>query len=218
MPRERRGILLYHPRMDPPAPSILQRYLLEQPWPVVVVLLLVAGGCLLAMRRRLDPGVRRRWLVASGVAAALAGGVYLLAWAVRTDREALEAATRELVAAAGPVDVDRMDQLILPEAAIIGPDGSLWRRWSESSGALRAGARVAGMDQSPHTLRSLRVGVLPTGEGVSLMDVRTDVPGSLFFKSQWRLTWREGADGHWRMQEARWLKLQGVTPTPTMLP
>ena len=105
------------------------------------------------------------------------------------------------------MDVERLDALMSADAVIAGPDGAVWRRWSESASAGGgAGAVVGGVaiEESPHTIRSLRVGVLPGGEGVSLMDVRTDVPGALFFKTQWRLTWRRDDTGRWRMEEARW--------------
>lgn len=204
--------------MDPPAPSILQRYLLEQPWPLVVVLLLIAVACLLGMLRRRDKTARHRFLIVSSIAAGLAAGVLLLATAVRTDREAIEQTTRELVAAAGPLDPDRLDALIFPDAVFTGPDGSVWRTWDESEPAIRAGSRWVEFKESPHTIRSLRVGVLPSGEGVTLMDVRTDVPGAAFFKTKWRLTWRKDAEGEWRMHEARWLDFFGRQPTPDMLP
>lgn len=188
---------------------MLTRYLLEDPWPAVVVLGCVAFALLVTGMRR----NRGAWHVAAGVAALAAGGVYVLAATVQTDRERVEQRTRELVAATAPLDAPTLRQLIDDQATVTLPGGEPLRLAGVLSDELISAVdRFAVESQS---IRGLHVEAPQPGAATARLDVRTVLGGDVHYpvRTEWLITWRRGDDGRWRVAAVQWLEFQNRPPT-----
>jgi hypothetical protein len=104
-----------------PAPPLLAHSLLESPWPVLAGLLLggAVAAYLLNRRGRLRDGVR----VLIG-AIVLAAAVWVLATSVTTEREALQARTRELVELAVNVRSSELESMLAERISVNSPPGA----------------------------------------------------------------------------------------------
>jgi len=188
-----------------PAPSLVDRYLLENPWPLSTILALGAIAAFVTMRHRVP--VRR---VAAAATALLfaAAGVLLLAASVETPRESLRGATRALVNAAASADAARVAGLLAPDATLfpsgggspLGRDAILARvrddlggRWKLREWAVLE-TQAAATGDSGRTQVKVRV----TPEAFGFPNI-----------SWWRLAWSRDATGAWRA-----ISIEPVSVTP----
>lgn len=187
-------------------PPLLMHLLFESPWPVVGVLVVVALGLGIAGSRRANG----RLQLAGLVTLVLAGGVWLLAWVVTTDREAVLGQTRRLVQATAPLDLAAVRSLVDAEAVVTGPGGGVWYDWSDAQRLL-----VRTLERWPvqeQTIRGL-AGEVEGDTARTAIDLRTTLADAgLPLPSTWLITWRRGPADDWRATEIRWLTLRGTEP------
>jgi len=189
-------------------PPLWQSLLLEQPWPAVIALIAVAAVVHLAARQRTGWA----WRAAAPAVLLLAGGVWLLAHLVPTDREALLARTEALVHATAPLDTGTLDAILAPSVVLSGPRGDPWFDRTDLVDRLEnARGRLSGFE---HAIRGLGAEADDAGRGISVLDLRTRVPasGNLAVASKWTLYWRKDDAGRWRVTEIQWHELLGRDP------
>ncbi len=200
--------------MDLDPPPMFELLLFESPWAAITVLVILSGvfSALSRKRRSKLLGV----LAAVGLIAAC--GVYALAWAVTTDRELLIEQTHRLVAATAPLDQAMLDSLIDPTAIVSGPDGGRWLGYDQINPRLRGAVKRFGIDSQ--RVRQVKAHAQDTGWGESTLTVRTIANGSGIgpVNTGWRLTWRRGQDGIWRVVDIRWVLFNGQTVSRGLLP
>ncbi|MCL4221464.1 MAG: hypothetical protein KJZ65_08835 [Phycisphaerales bacterium] len=194
----------------PPLPStpFFERFLLENPWPAIILLSLLGTALLLLFNARasLKPG-----LIAGGLLLALAGGFYLTSTMVTTPREQIKQATRELVGAAARVNLPELDRLLSDELTV------RVTRLSRSAGKRETMQAVETILGSQHRVREhsiLETQATLDGPRLGRTQVRVRVTsdyGPLL--SWWRVDWELTPDGQWRARRIEALWIPGV-PNP----
>src|SRR5262249_13267256 len=108
------GPLNQGPGVQPLPPSpLLERYLFENPWPLVVILVLAAVAAFALLNQR---GKVKHGAMVAGTLVIAAAGVWLMARAVVTTRESLRKQTYRLIDAVIRVDAARAGQILEPDA------------------------------------------------------------------------------------------------------
>jgi hypothetical protein len=194
-----------------PGPPVLQHYVLESPSLLVAVL--VAGGlATLAVGRR---SARARWVPLAGTALVLAGVVVLaLAAVVRTDREAVEGATRELVRATAALDQPAMDALLADDVQLLTDlevPGLARLSRLDKGGILSQSRRALGHDFPLESASVPECRAEITGRNVarSQVHVRANFAGwGVPHNSWWVLDWRRDP-GRWRAITIRPVSMDG---------
>jgi hypothetical protein len=198
--------------LDPP--PMLENLFLESPWAVMAVCLIAVVVLLIVWRQN----QKKILALLALVPLVLAGGVWLLAGAVTTDREQLIQDTQDLVAATSPLDPAALDRLIDPTATVSGPDGSVWLNANQLRPRLRSAlSRVSLNDQRTRSIQAI---AHDTGWGESTVIVRSDFSGGAPLNTGWHLSWHRepGTNGAWRVVEIRWLRFQGQEVQRGMMP
>lgn len=206
--------LIQAPSIQPlPSPPLIERFLFEQPLMPVMVLAVIAIVAAVAFARL---GRRRRGLLVAGVLAAIAGGVYVTASLVTTQRERLLEQTEALIGAAATLDIATL-QGLLSEDARLATSGDIARVLPSIDGradiidqaerSLRGQARI-----SDWQIRDRQATI--DGPNVGRTLVRVGVDGDAFSRthySWWRLDWEMGPDGQWRcyVVDPRWIQFVG---------
>ena len=176
-------------------PDALAHALFESPWLSAGLLAAVAVIAFVLLRGR-----PARWLAVPAALALLALGNVLLARAVVSDREAAEAAVRELVDAAAPFDPAAFDAAVTPDAELLGPAGDRWLRLAGVRDRIEA---YAGRGQGiGHVVKALEVDpVTELGGGgastLAFLRVSSRGGGStgLPTNTAWELDLRRGPEG-----------------------
>jgi hypothetical protein len=182
------------PPTDWPDPPLLNRLLLENPWPLAIAFAAVAVVMFLVAGRRDDHRLRNLAAVPAG----LAVGVIALGGMVTTEREQLEARTRALAeAVAEPFDLDAVRELTTEDARLL-----KWNREQMIAIARHAADRVTidgytvtNLMAHPESDRYGRTYIAAFGRAESSRR------GGGRFKTSWMLRWRRGDDGAWRLSE-----------------
>lgn len=199
------GLQLPRPS-DLPSPPLLESLLFERPLPAVVALLLIAAILAWSGFSR-GRGRTIAGAVALGVLAAAWGG---LALAITTERETLARRSRDLVAGVAAVRLDAVADLLDQDATLTYFQRPLG---VDREGILREVERTVG---GPYRLREARVGQVQAtldGHNLGRTQVRvTVVPDATGYPhlSYWRLDWRKGGDGVWRVFAIEPLAIAGV--------
>lgn len=195
------------PFTDPP---LMQRLLLEQPWPAAIALLAVAVGLTMAGRRRKQRGLR----LVAWVLAILAGGIVGLAWQVQTPREHIIDRTHQLLAATeAPLDMDSLDNWLEPGAVVTGPDGSVWMQREQIDQRLQWIDRRRAVDA--HEIRRLEAMADRSGYGRVGLELGTSLQRASRYgpiRTTWQLHWRRDDNGQWRVYEIECVSLHGRDP------
>ena len=181
-------------------------YLLEQPWPVVIVLLAVAAVLRVVGRRGGDVRLVRGSFVAALLGVAVLATAYLL----QTDREQVVQRSLQLVEAAERGDTTQLQHLLATRVTLLGPGGDPWLTGDAVHQRIEAGAHYAG--GGDHRVYDTRAGV--AGDvGVSVIRVRSrwERQGPGLARTAWRLEW-ERRDGRWQLTRLYWLDLEGREP------
>jgi hypothetical protein len=185
-----------------PASPLIERVLLENPWPsaVVCVLVGVVVFMMLNSRRKARLGLAIGALVFGlGVVAVVLAGL------IETDREAIKRSSRALVAAVASVDVAALERL-LDEDMELRVTGV-----SRGAGKEQTIAAVQRYLGSMYSVREHRVlDLQSTLDGPRLgrtqVRVRVETDGGML-PSWWRLDWLRANDGSWTVRriEAMWI-------------
>ncbi len=184
-----------------PSAPVWERFLLEQPWPLIA-LFAFAGVVGWTMLARLTPA-RRFALTALGPLLALA--VWTLAFFVHTDREQMRDASLALIGAAARVDTSTVGTILSDDFAFyppgggpgIGKDRTLALVRSELGGAWKI---------SEWTALEVQASVDPrtstdAERGQTQVHVRATAEGFLTF-SWWKFDWERTPAGQWKLVSA----------------
>ena len=188
------------------------RYLFEQPWPGVAMIG-IAGIIVVVV------GLRSRGLglAALGLVLLLASpGPWLLDRAVITERERVASAARRAVRYAGAGRVEPLGRLFAAGAVLTGPEGGT--RHEIPAALERLGRFEAAGNLEDCAVAEMAVRVDGRAVATSELTVSSTLEGGRPLATRWRLHWRRGADGGWRIVEAQWLELQGRAPSPGAWP
>jgi hypothetical protein len=194
-----------------PEPPAFQRFVFEAPLLPALALGLLAVVAFLSLRNagRVKAGAG----VMVGLLA-VAGGLFVVAGSVETDRERLMARQDELVAAVANADLDALEDL-LDEAVRIRVTGPL----GIANGLDKRGiiSRVADTTGGAYPVRDFgiieRQAVLDGPNAArTQVHVRVESRGSGGTFTWFRLGWRLSPDGAWRAIEIEPLFMSGVMP------
>jgi len=191
-----------------PDPPVLQHALLENPIPPVI-LAVALGLAAYAVAARFNR--RRAGLMGAAIGLALGGAVLALSVLVRTDRERVQARTRELVAAVATADTVALDTILAddarlyPKGATMGRDKDEIIAWVERY--LAPGGLYA---VESHSVREVQAEIRPNGKTArtraTVVITPTDGSPTRFLCM---LAWEESSPGEWRLIEIDPLWLQG---------
>lgn len=191
-----------------PSPPFFERFVLENPWPAVILLALVgiAALAIFNARAKLKSG-----LAVGGVLFALAGGCFLAGVLVTTPREKLKQATRELVGATARVDRVELDRLLSDDLSV------RVTRLSRSSGkreTMDAVETLLGRQYrvKEHSILEMQATLDGPRLGRTQVCVRIGSDYGLL-PSWWRVDWELGSEGVWRARRIEALWIPGV-PNP----
>lgn len=190
-----------------PTPGQVQHWLFERPMTGCAALLAFAL-VLLALFNRRDQ--LRRGVIAAGAVAALAAVVFALGTFVTTDRERVLNASERFVLAAGAGDDATVDALLSDRMSVrVGGAATTWGREWVLDSVRRLGESYRfdtfeyrspqGVTDGPTSART-QFRVVAAGEGL----------GQAI--TWWRISWRKGADGLWRIEELDLLLINGMRP------
>lgn len=193
-----------------PAPPALEHYLLENPWPLVIVLVVAALVAAALLNRRARG---RQALLAAGGLLIVAGAVIAAAALVTTTRETLIQRTRELVDATAKADIAALQDMLASDVELRTfffdrgrPRGELLddvRRYMgqeypvQSHREDSAQATIDGRNAA-----RTQVHVVVRAREVTMYDVPVG--------SWWRIEWRKDDDGQWRVRGLECLQLDVV--------
>ena len=180
--------------------------LLEEPLPVLVALGLT-GVILLIV-------ARRRWQRRPAIAGAAVLGLALVVWGlsavIETSRERVISRCKQLVAATAPLDMNLLKDLFEPQATLIGPEGGAWIINSKDLLAkLQSALRMYPVESQQ--IVDLVGQVTDRDVAVTHLWLRTHMPTTGYPKpprTTWKITWRLGSDGRWRIVTTQWLKFE----------
>ena len=189
-----------------PAPPLLDRLLLENPVPAVLVAL-AAGFILMWLLRR--AGRRRLAFAAAAAGIALAAAAFLAGSTIHTPREALKARTRALVAAAAEVDASALDDLLDRSVRVTLTAGGIRLGELDKAGVI---ARTEDYMRGAYAVESWSVPTLQAAAdgpevGRTLLRVVVTPEATRFpTGSWWAIDW-ELIGGEWRAVEIELLRL-----------
>jgi len=201
---------------DWPSPPLYEVLLLEMFWPGAVVLGVAA---LMLGWSALRTGCPKRFIPA-GICAVLAGGNVLTATLIETPREALRQRDRDLVGAFVRMDRPALADLLAERVrfeikgdpvadlntrdALLAESDDVARRYRITEWGLRRN-EAAEVDGRWRTFMMVQATIRMTGDGAF-------AGSDMLSVSTWELTWRQAADGVWRLGRVNWLSLNGRTP------
>ncbi len=198
--------------MTPADPPLLTHLLFEKPTGLIVLLLVTAGVLLLAAGR----GRRRpTTIIAAGLIAASVG-VFALARSVQTRREQLIGATETLIGHVAQGNLQQVRQMLDPRAFCSYYDGSPWLRFEQIIPKIQWAHRTYPIRS--HRARGVEAEARTEQQGITQVTVHTVFESSQPIDTTWLLTWVADTDGHWRVTQIQWLRLQGTRVTPAVAP
>lgn len=192
----------------PPLPSspLIERILLDNPWPTVVAMLLVGVVGFLILNQR---GRAKHGLVVFGAALVAAAGAFVCAMVVETDREAMKRRSRELIGAVARVEVESLEELL---------DGDMELNVTQVG-------RGVGKEQTIASVRRYLGSVYPVREH-TILELQSTLDGPRLGRTQvrvrvtsdvgvlpswWRVDWLRDTDGTWRARRIEALWIPGVS-------
>jgi len=180
-------------------PPFLEHLLFENPWPAAIALGVVGLVLLWIGRRR---GQKKPMMVGAA-AVVLAVAVVVAGRVVTTDREALIAQTKKLVAAATDGDVATFKAMLDPRATVTDSAGVVC--W-EFKGILDRLGTVRARVAAQH-FKSIAVQTQQGRFGRTYLVLRTTASQSeQHIITHWLITWAKSPDGTWQVKNAQWLQ------------
>jgi len=205
----------YTPPPLPPVP-LLERWVLENPWPPVIGLA-AAGVVVFFILNARGGGGARQGALAAGALALVAALCVVTSFLVTTQREVLVQRTRELVAAAAQPDLRALAPMLAEDVGL----RVLGRAYTEDkAGIVGLVDRYIGSEYrvTRHSVPSVTAhtddggaGSAGAAGGRTLARVRVEVDG-MTNRSWWRLTWRRSgvAAGEWTVVHIEGLQIDFV--------
>lgn len=192
------------------ADSLVDRYLFENPWPLIGAIILAGAIALGFLSRKGSPTRPAACVV---IVLACCVGVWLVARHVTTDRERVSALTRQLVDVAA-----RSDEAAL--ASMLADDFTLYLRVGNVSHDTSMD-RAATLQQTHRTLGTIyklkdwRVtsNEVATSGTQATSNLSVTVTTELYpmpHRSSWRVDWRREPGGEWRAFAVELLDMPGI--------
>ncbi|MEM6551818.1 MAG: hypothetical protein AAF750_06800 [Planctomycetota bacterium] len=187
---------------------MLEQYVLENPWPVMVGCVVLWAVLRVLGRRKESKGL----VVASWVMLVMGAGAGVLGHFVETRGERLLVAVDGFLVAAGEGRVSGaggMEGYVAPGLMVTDSKGTMQVTWDEVRD------RLEGV-----TIDELSYRVVPPvvmaargkqGAGVDI-DVKVTVGGRPVGTTRWRMDWVYGDAAGWQVRELRWLAWRGENP------
>ncbi|MCA9285624.1 MAG: hypothetical protein KDA22_10430 [Phycisphaerales bacterium] len=193
---------------DPPSSSLFTRFVLENPWPAGILLLAIAA---IVAWRELNGGTVRR-LAPAGIAALLGLLVLGAGWAVETSGEHARRVVARFVRDAEAGDVDAMDLLLAPDAAL-----ALGRADAPGMDRSAVDAAIATLEGAnrieSNTITRLRGYTADAGTGVVHLSCLTTTASSYGnVPSHWVIRVRRQTDGSWLIDRLACIEIAGRKP------
>jgi len=196
------------PAMTLPPPSLIEAFVLENPWPIVIGLIIAANVIWLGWRYRST----RPALAGAIMCVVLAIGVGVLGQVVETSAEIVQRQTRAFVEAVMDGDVQTTSTLIGDSARlqVLGQDLGF------DADEIRA--LVARADEAIATNAIRLIDGAATGRETadSVLDQRTSSAAGFAVPNQWRLQWKRTGPGRWQIVTINWLSWDGRRPSMDM--
>lgn len=195
---------------DLPAPPAFEHWVLERPLPLALTVALVGVAAMVRLAQR---GQIARGGVVLGVAVALGGALLVIGAAVRTDREAIQEATRTLIRAVAQSDVETVGAM-LDDRLVVASAGAVVLDEDAKREALRA---VAGFEWFEIDHWSQRPeGAVMDGADVGRTRAVVRASSSNFqtgtIPMTWEFTWGRAAGNEWRVTRIELLTTWGQPP------
>lgn len=199
-----------------PESPIIPLLFLENPWILGGMLALAALAALVLLNSRRKA---RLGLITAGTLAGIATTMVLLASAVTTDRESIQASTRELIDAIARADAAVVDRLLSP-IATAGAEGRYGveftrdqlldevRSAQRNGGAYRAADGIGVLE---YRIREVRAGLSTPTIGRTQANVVITPSASNFpTGTWWELEWDKHPDGSWKIRRVELVWVAGI--------
>lgn len=191
----------------PPSP-VIERVLLDNPWPAVVMFALVGLVGFVVLNGR---GKGRQGLVMGLAGLVLAAAAYGVGWVVSTPREQIKQGTRELIDATAGVDIGALDALLDEDVEVF---VTRVGRGADKDQIIEAVERYLGSTYRVREWSILDLQATLDGPRLGRTQVRVRVTGELgVLPSWWRIDWLRQPDGSWVVRRIEALWIPGV-PNP----
>ncbi|MCC6229507.1 MAG: hypothetical protein IT432_09790 [Phycisphaerales bacterium] len=193
------------------AGSLVDRFLFENPWPLIGALVLAGAVAFAILNRkgRVTPAL-------AGVVAAviLSAGVWLAARAVTTDRERVRDLTVALVNATARVDESTLAAMLADDLSLYLKVGAMTTDTSMDRAATLQQVRrsLGGL----YKLKDWRItsNDITTGGAQASSRLSVSVTTEAYaipHRSTWRVDWRRDANGAWRVFAIELLEMPGLS-------
>lgn len=193
------------------AGSLVDRFLFENPWPLIGALVLAGAVAFAILNRkgRVTPAL-------AGVVAAviLSAGVWLAARAVTTDRERVRDLTVALVNATARVDESTLAAMLADDLSLYLKVGAMTTDTSMDRAATLQQVRrsLGGL----YKLKDWRItsNDITTGGAQASSRLSVSVTTEAYaipHRSTWRVDWRRDANGTWRVFAIELLEMPGLS-------
>lgn len=194
----------------PPLPGapLIERFFLTNPWPMMVIMAIAAIAVFVVLNAR---GKIKVALISAAVLLAAAAAIVLVATLIQTDREHMQARTRELVKAVAEVDRPALESLFSDDLTIrvfrVPPD-------ADKDQIIAAVETQIGRLYKVNDYAVLEVQATLDGPRVARTQTRVRVGSDMgAIPSWWRLDWVLENDAVWRVRRIEALWIPGV-PNP----
>lgn len=176
-----------------PKPPALESLLFESPALLIIALVVLALAGFFGFRAQ---GRASRGALLAGISLLLAGALYLMSALITTPREQMANRTRELVRAVAEADLAMLESLLDPDARLVWIRQSTIYTRPQLLERVRQdmGERYRVEDWAILKLQATRDG---PRVGRTQTQVRVNAGGLNF--SWWKIDWRLGDDGQWRV-------------------
>lgn len=186
---------------------ILEQYLLEDPWPVVVGLIVLFAVIRVIGRR----SGRSRWVQASLLPLGLASAVAFTAHLVDTPVERLIQRTDAFMQATVQPNFAVLDGIIDPQATFHDEDGKVRAQWPEIR------ERLAEVSIDSQSVTVTEIARIERYQAAMHITARTElgdeaIPGVQ--PTRWIMIWSRGEDDDWRISQMHWLSWRGQDASP----
>ncbi|MCC6968607.1 MAG: hypothetical protein IT434_00135 [Phycisphaerales bacterium] len=191
--------------------SLFERFLFENPWPLIGALVLAGaiGFTLLNRKGRITPA-----LASIAAALVLSAGVWLAARLVTTDRERVRGLTVALVDATAKVDESTLGSMLADDLTLYLKVGAITTDNSmDRTATLQQVRRSLGGLYKLKNWRVISNDITTSGTQASSrlsVSVTTEAY-AIPHRSTWRVDWRREPDGRWRVFAIELLEMPGLS-------
>jgi hypothetical protein len=179
-----------------PSSPVWERYLLENPYPAVILLLI---GAMVVWRIMNNAMKRREAAIGAAACVVVAGGVFVLARTVETTRERLKGLTFALVRSTAEADIASLDPLLDDKITLFRPGGGPSLDKGETLERVRNDLGKS-FRVKEWAVLELQADVDTPTSAMTQARIRVTLQMSAFPTiSWWKLDWRRDAAGVWRV-------------------